>query len=75
MNSLNKQRVEAPHLLLDRPRQSGFVLKPIDAGAARLALRQMAEKADAEECQQTQEELMQALNATRTEAGERLLFP
>lgn len=75
MNSLNKQRVETFPLPLDRSRQSGFILKPIDAGAARLALRQMAEKADVEECQQTLEELMQALNETRAEAGERLLFP
>jgi hypothetical protein len=75
MNSLNKQRAETLPLPLDRPRQSGFILKPIEAGAARLALRQMAEKADAEECQQTLEELMQALNETRAEAGERLFFP
>ena len=75
MNSLNKHRVEAQHLPLDRPRQSGFVLKPIDAGAARNELRQMAAAADSEECQQTLEELLQSLNETRAEAGERLLFP
>lgn len=75
MNSLNEQRVEALPLPIERPRRSGFVLKPIDANAARVALRQMAEEADAEECQQTLEELMQALNETRAEAGERILFP
>jgi hypothetical protein len=75
MNSLNKQRVESPHLPLDRPRQSGFVLKPFDADAARQALRRMAEEADAAECQQTLEELMKSLNETRAEASERILFP
>lgn len=74
MNSLNKQKIEPPPLPLDRSRKSGFVLKPIDADAARTALRQMAEEADATECQQTLEELMQSLNETRAEAGERLLF-
>jgi hypothetical protein len=75
MNPLHKHRIESPALPLNRPRKSGFVLKPIDAGAARNALRQMAEEADTAECQQTLEELRQSLNETRAEAGERLLFP
>ena len=75
MNSLNKHKAEPQLLPLDRPRQSGFILKPIDASAARNTLRRMVEESDAEECQQTLEELMQALDETRTEAGERLLFP
>jgi hypothetical protein len=75
MSSLNKKSIETPSLQLERPRLSGFVLKPIDTDAARLALRQMADEADAAECQQTLEELMQALDETRAEAGERLLFP
>jgi len=74
MNSLNKHKVESQPLPLDRPRQSGFVLKRLDADAARQALRRMAEEANTAECQQTLEELMQSLNETRAEAGERLLF-
>ena len=74
MNPLNKQKIEPQPLPLDRPRRSGFVLKPIDTGAARVALRRMAEEADTLECEQTLEELMQSLNETRAEAGERLLF-
>jgi hypothetical protein len=75
MNPLHTHKLESAPLPLDRQRKSGFVLKPIDAGAARNALRQMAEEADTAECQQTLEELMQSLNETRAEAGERVLFP
>lgn len=62
-------------LPLDRPRKSGFVLPPFDARAAIKALQQMAEEADPVECQETLEYLMQALNETRAEGGERILFP
>lgn len=75
MSSLNKQKLASPPLPLDRPRRSGFVLKPVNAEAARRALQQMAEQADTTECQQTLEELLQALNERRAEAGERILFP
>ena len=75
MNSLNERRVGADPLPLERPRQSGFVLKPVAPETARQALRQMAAEADGAECQQTLEDLLQALNETRAEAGERLLFP
>ncbi len=74
MNTLNKQKIEPSLLPLHRPRQSGVVLKLIDTDVARAALRRMSEESDAAECQQTLQELMQALNETRAEADERLLF-
>lgn len=63
------------NLPLDRPRKSGFVLPPFNAQAAIEALQQMAEDADPVESQETLEYLMKALNETRAEGGERILFP
>jgi len=65
----------ATDLPLDRLRKSGFVLKPIDKDAARQAMSQMAEEADPAECQETLDYLMKALNETRAEGDERVLFP
>lgn len=73
----NQEVVESPpmDLPLDRPRKSGFVLPPFDAEAAINVLQQMAQEADPVECQETLEYLMKALNETRAEGGERILFP
>ncbi len=73
----SQEAVELPpmDLPLDRPRKSGFVLPPFDAEAAIKALEQMAEEADPVECLETLEYLMKALNETRAEGGERILFP
>lgn len=76
INLLNEPEVRTPpNLPLDRPRKSGFVLKPIDVDAAIQALRQMTDEADPQECQETLDYLMKALNETRREGGERILFP
>lgn len=75
-NPLNEPAVKpAQNLPMDRPRKSGFVLKPIDVEAAIQTLHQMTDEADPRECQETLDYLMKALNETRREGGERILFP
>ncbi|MBI1766684.1 MAG: hypothetical protein HYR56_35200 [Acidobacteria bacterium] len=61
-------------LPLDRPRQSGFVLKPIDVAAATAALQSLYLDDEAEQ-RETFAYLRDALNETRAANGERLLFP
>ena len=60
-------------LPLDRPRKSGFVLKPIDVAAATAALKSLYADDEAEQ-RETFAYLRTALNETRAANGERLLF-
>ena len=61
-------------LPIDRPRKSGFVLKPIDVAAAAAALKSLY-AGDETEQRETLEYLRNALNETRAANGERVLFP
>lgn len=64
----------AKDLPLDRPRQSGFVLKPADVSAVTAALKSLYAD-DENEQRETFEYLKGALNETRAANGERLIFP
>ncbi len=64
----------AKDLPLDRPRQSGFVLKPVDVAAATAALKSLYAD-DENEQRETFEYLKDALNETRAANGERIIFP
>ena len=57
-------------LPIDRPRNSGFVLKPIDVAAATSALKSIYAYDEAEQ-RETFEYLKNALNETRAANGER----
>ncbi len=61
-------------LPIDRPRKSGFYLKPIDVAAATAALTSLYADDETEQ-RETFEYLRNALNETRAATGERLLFP
>ena len=61
-------------LPIDRPRKSGFALKPVDVAAATAALKSLYADDETEQCE-TFEYLRDALNETRAANGERLLFP
>jgi hypothetical protein len=61
-------------LPIDRPRKSGFVLKPVDVAAATAALKSLYADDEAEQ-RETFEYLRDALNETRAANGERVLFP
>jgi hypothetical protein len=61
-------------LPIDRPRPSGFVLKPIDVAAATVALKSLYADDEIEQ-RETFVYLSNALNETRAANGERLLFP
>lgn len=65
----------ADDLLLDRLRQSGFVLKPIDKGAALQMLDSFLVDSDPEEDRETLELLTQAIDEHRAAVGARLMFP
>lgn len=71
---LEKAQNNAEDLPIDRPRKSGFVLKPIDVDGAIAMLNSFYEDGDEEEQRETFEELRQALNEGRRKRGERLLF-
>jgi len=60
-------------LPIDRPRKSGFVLKPIDREAAITLLDSFLEE-DEEEQRETFVLLKQAIDDGRRARGERLLF-
>ena len=79
MNAADRIAVEpltlpAEDLPIDRPRKSGFVLKPIDVTAATAALQSLYADDETEQ-RETFEYLRNALNETRAAHGERLLFP
>lgn len=79
MNAADRIMVEpeafpVEDLPIDRPRKSGFVLKPIDVAAATAALRSLYADDETEQ-RETFEYLRNALNETRAAHGERLLFP
>lgn len=61
-------------LPIDRPRKSGFSLKPVDVAAATAALKSLYADDETEQ-RETFEYLRNALNETRAANGERLLFP
>lgn len=61
-------------LPVDRPRPSGFVLKPIDVAAAAVALKSLHADDETEQ-RETFAYLSNALNETRAANGERVLFP
>jgi hypothetical protein len=61
-------------LPIDRPRKSGFSLKPIDVAAATAALKSLYADDETEQ-RETFDYLRNALNETRAANGERLLFP
>ncbi len=62
-------------LPLDRPRRSGFVLKPIDKDAALQMLDSFLNDSDPEEDRETLELLKKAINEHRATIGARLMFP
>lgn len=66
--------VPVEDLPIDRPRKSGFVLKPIDVVAATAALKSLYADDETEQ-RETFEYLKRALNETRAANGERILFP
>ncbi len=76
MNAADVIASELPveDLPIDRPRKSGFILKPIDVAAATAALKSLYVDDEAEQ-RETFEYLKNALNETRAANGERLLFP
>lgn len=79
MNAADRIAVEpeafpVEDLPIDRPRKSGFVLKPIDVAAATAALKSLYADDETEQ-RETFEYLRNALNETRAARGERLLFP
>jgi hypothetical protein len=61
-------------LPIDRPRKSGFSLKPIDVAAATAALKSLYADDETEQ-RETFDYLRNALNETRAANSERLLFP
>ncbi|MCI0391191.1 MAG: hypothetical protein MOB07_20820 [Acidobacteria bacterium] len=61
-------------LPIDRPRKSGFSLKPVDVAAATTALKSLYADDETEQ-RETFDYLRNALNETRAANGERLLFP
>lgn len=61
-------------LPLERPRKSGFVLKPVDVAAATAALQSLYFDDETEQ-RETFAYLRDALNETRAANNERLLFP
>lgn len=65
----------ADDLSLDRPRDSGFILKPIDKEAALQMLDSFLTDSDPEEDRETLEFLTQAINEHRAAVGARLMFP
>jgi hypothetical protein len=65
----------ADDLPLDRPRQSGFVLKPIDKEAALRMLNSFLTDSDPEEDRETLKFLAQAIDEHRAALGARLMFP
>jgi hypothetical protein len=64
---------QGEELPIDRPRKSGFVLKPIDRAAAIKLLESFLEE-DEEEQRETFALLKQAIDDGRRARGERLLF-
>ncbi|MGH9847093.1 MAG: hypothetical protein ACREEM_51010 [Blastocatellia bacterium] len=64
---------KAEELPIDRPRKSGFVLKPINREAAISLLESFLEEDD-EEQRETFSLLTQAIDDGRRARGERLLF-
>ena len=74
-NPLNESAIKtAPNLPLDRPRKSGFVLKPMDRAAALRTLDSLLEDSDEQEQRETFAELTRAVDDSRRLRGERLLF-
>lgn len=71
---LEKTETTSEELPIDRPRKSGFVIKPIDMEGTIAMLKSFYEDGDEEEQRETFEMLRQALNEGRRERGERLLF-
>jgi hypothetical protein len=65
----------ADDLPLDRPRQSGFILKPIDKDAALRMLDSFLTDSDPEEDRETLEFLAQAIDEHRAAVGARLMSP
>lgn len=61
-------------LPLDRPRQSGFMLKPIDKDAALQMLDSFLTDSDPEEDRETLEMLEKAINEHRAAVGARPMF-
>lgn len=79
MNSANLSTAEpvkrpVEDLPLDRPRKSGFVLKPIGVAAAAVALKSLYADDETEQ-RETFAYLRDALNETRAANGEQLIFP
>ena len=74
-NALTKPRNDTPKedLPLDRPRKSGFVIKPIDVEKAKAVLDSLYDD-DEEEQRETFLVLKQAIDEGRRARGERLLF-
>ena len=67
--------IKAEDLPIDRPRKSGFVLKPIDKEAALAFLDSLLLEGDPEEDRETLDFLKRAVNEHRAAVGARLMFP
>ena len=67
--------IQPTNLPLDRPRQSGFTLKPVDKDAALRMLDSFLTDSDPQEDRETLEFLTQAINEHRAAIGARLMFP
>ncbi len=65
----------ADDLPLERPRQSGFVLKPIDKSAALQMLDSFLVDSNPEEDRETLEFLTRVIDEHRAAVGARLMFP
>ena len=62
-------------LPVERPRPSGFVIKPIDIAAAQATLDEFLRESDPEEDRATMEFLIKAIDEHRAAVGARLMFP
>lgn len=69
------EAIQSTDLPLDRPRQSGFVLKPIDKDVALRMLDSFLTDSDPAEDRETLAILENAINEYRAATGARLVFP
>ena len=69
------ERELAATLPVERPRPSGFVIKPIDIAAAQATLNEFLRESDPEEDRATMDILIKAIDEHRAAVGARLMFP
>ena len=68
------EREIAAALPVERPRASGFVIKPIDIAAAQATLDEFLRESDPEEDRATMGILIKAIDEHRAAVGARLMF-